>query len=84
MYHREPKGNQNGTKIDPKTRSKFKSEKVASWDRLGSILGRFGGSEGLLGDLLEVLGGSWVVLRASESVLKPSWAVMGRQGSFWS
>ena len=39
-------GRQNGAKIDPKTRSKFKSEKVASWDRLGSILGRFGGCPG--------------------------------------
>ena len=39
-------GSQNGAKIDPKTRSKFKSEKVASWDRLGSILGRFGGCPG--------------------------------------
>ena len=39
-------GNQNGTKIDPKTTSKFKSEKVASWDRLGSILGRFGACPG--------------------------------------
>ena len=39
-------GSQNGTKIDPKLRSKFKSEKVASWDRLGSILGRFGGCPG--------------------------------------
>ena len=35
-------GSENGIKIDPKTRSKFKSQKVASWDRLGSILGRFG------------------------------------------
>ena len=39
-------GSQNGTKIDPKMRSKFKSEKVASWDRLGSIWGRFGGCPG--------------------------------------
>ena len=39
-------GSQNGTKIDPKTRSKFNSEKVASWDRLGSILGRLGGCPG--------------------------------------
>ena len=39
-------GSQDGAKIDPKTRSKFKSEKVASWDRLGSILGRFGGCPG--------------------------------------
>ena len=37
---------QNGAKIDPKTRSKFKSEKVTSWKRLGSILGRFGGVPG--------------------------------------
>ena len=27
-------------------RSKFKIEKIASWDRLGSILGRFGGCPG--------------------------------------
>jgi hypothetical protein len=39
-------GSQNVTKIDPKTRSKFKSEKVASWDRLGLTLGRFGESPG--------------------------------------
>ena len=39
---REDFGSQNGTKFDPKTRSKLKSEKVASWYRLGSILGRFG------------------------------------------
>ena len=34
-------GSQNGTKINQKTRCKFKSEKVASWSRLGAILGRF-------------------------------------------
>ena len=49
---RVPKGrhleSQNGTKIDPKTRSKFKSEKVASWERLGSILVRFGGRPGAI------------------------------------
>ena len=39
-------GSQNGAKIDPKTRSKFKSEKVASWKRLGPILGCFGGCPG--------------------------------------
>ena len=39
-------GSQNGIKIDPKMRSKFKSEKIASWDRLGSTLGRFGGCPG--------------------------------------
>ena len=39
-------GSQNGSKIDPKTRSKFKSEKAASWDRLGSMWGRFGGARG--------------------------------------
>ena len=39
-------GSQDGAKIDPKTRSKFKREKVTSWDRLGSILGRFGGCPG--------------------------------------
>ncbi len=39
-------GSQNGAKIDPKTRSKFKSEKVASQERLGSILARFGGRPG--------------------------------------
>ena len=48
-------GSQNGTKIDPKLRSKFKSEKVASWDRLGSILGRFGACpEGIFIDFLLV------------------------------
>ena len=35
-------GSQNGTTMDPKLRSKFKTEKFASWDRLGLILGRFG------------------------------------------
>ena len=54
-------GSQNGTKIDPKTRSKFKSEKVASWDRLGSIWDRFGGCPG------GILGGSWAVLGRSWS-----------------
>ena len=34
-------GSQNGAKIDPKSRCKFKSEKVTSWSRLGAILGRF-------------------------------------------
>ena len=47
---RVPRGrhfeSQNDTKIDPKLRSKFKTEKFASWDRLGSILGRFGGCPG--------------------------------------
>ena len=41
-------GRQNGAKIDPKTRSKFKSEKDASWERLGSILVRFGGRPGAM------------------------------------
>ena len=39
-------GSPNGTKIDPKMRSKFKIEEIASWDRLGSTLGRFGGCPG--------------------------------------
>ena len=39
-------GSQNGIKIDPKMRSKFKIEKIASWDRLGSTLGRVGGCPG--------------------------------------
>ena len=48
-------GSQNGRKIDLKMRSKFKSEKVASWDRLGSILGRFGACpEGIFIDFLLV------------------------------
>ena len=34
-------GSQNGAKINQKKRSKFKSEKVTSWSRLGAILGRF-------------------------------------------
>ena len=34
-------GRQNGEKIDPKTRLKFKSEKIASWKQLGPILSRF-------------------------------------------
>ena len=41
-------GRQNGAKIDPKTRSKFKSEKDASWERLGSIWVRFGGRPGAI------------------------------------
>ena len=32
---------QNGTKIDPKMRSKTECEKMASWSRLWAILGRF-------------------------------------------
>ena len=43
---REAFGSKNGAKIDPKTRSEFKSEKVASRERLGSILCRFGGRPG--------------------------------------
>ena len=47
VVKREPKGmhfgSQNGPQIDPKTRSKFNSEKVPSWKRRGSILGRVGG-----------------------------------------
>ena len=39
-------GSQNGAKTDPKTMSKFKSEKVTSWKRLGSILVRFRGVPG--------------------------------------
>ena len=39
-------GSQNGIKIDPKMRSKFKIEQIASWDRLGSTLGRLGGVRG--------------------------------------
>ena len=39
-------GSQNGAKIDPKTGSKFKTEKVASGKRLGTILARFGGRPG--------------------------------------
>ena len=34
-------GSPNGAKIGQKTRCKFKNEKVASWSRLGAILGRF-------------------------------------------
>ena len=34
-------GRQNGAKIDPKSRCKFKSEKITSWNRLGSIFARF-------------------------------------------
>ena len=34
-------GSQNGTNIDPKSRRKFKSAKITSWSRLGSILARF-------------------------------------------
>ena len=37
----EPKWHQNRPKIDPKTKSKIKSQQVASWSRLGAILGRF-------------------------------------------
>jgi len=33
-------GRQSGAKINPKSRCKFKSEKVTSWSRLGAILGR--------------------------------------------
>ena len=39
-------GTKMAPKSIPKTTSKFKSEKVASWDRLGSILDRFGGCPG--------------------------------------
>ena len=50
VAHRVPKGShfgsQNGAKIDPKTGSKFKTEKVASGKRLGTILARFGGRPG--------------------------------------
>ena len=35
-------GSQNGTKIDPKSKLKFKREQLASWERLGSILDGFG------------------------------------------
>ena len=34
-------GSPNGAKIDQKMRCKLKSKKVASWNRLGAILGRF-------------------------------------------
>ena len=34
-------GSQNGAKIDPKSRCKFKSEIITSWSRLGAILARF-------------------------------------------
>ena len=34
-------GRQNGAKIDPKSRCKFKSELITSWSRLGSKLARF-------------------------------------------
>ena len=34
-------GRQNGAKIDPKSRCKFKSEIITSWSRLGSKLARF-------------------------------------------
>ena len=37
-----PLGSQNGQKIDPKSRAKIKSEKIASWAQLGSILPRLG------------------------------------------
>ena len=39
-------GSQNGAKADPKTTSTFKSAKVASWKRLGSILDLLGGRSG--------------------------------------
>ena len=39
----EPKWNQIGAKIYPKSRCEFKSEKVASWARLGSFGGSFSG-----------------------------------------
>ena len=34
-------GRQNGVKIDPKSKCKFKNEIITSWSRLGSILSRF-------------------------------------------
>ena len=34
-------GSQNGAKIDPKSRCKFKSENITSWSRLGSIWAQF-------------------------------------------
>ena len=40
-------GRQNGAKIIPKMRFKFKNEKVASWKRFWMILGRFGSCLGL-------------------------------------
>ena len=36
-------GRQNGAKIDPKTKPKFKSEKDGSWRRFVSIWARLGG-----------------------------------------
>ena len=46
-------GCRNDSKFDPKTRSKFSF--FASWDRLGSILGRFGACpEGIFIDFLLV------------------------------
>ena len=45
---------------------------------LGSIFGRFGGSEGVLGGtfggLGRLLAGSWGVLGASWGILRPSWS----------
>ena len=43
---REAFWHQNGAKIDAKTRSKLKSEKVAFQNRLGLILRRFGARPG--------------------------------------
>ena len=37
----EPKWHQNGAKIDQNSRAKFKSEKVASQERLGAVFVRF-------------------------------------------
>ena len=37
----EPKGHQNGPEIDQNSRAKFKSEKVASQERLGAVFVRF-------------------------------------------
>ena len=46
-----PKGRhfwwQNGAKIDPKSRCKFKSEKITFWSHLGAILSRFPGRLGI-------------------------------------
>ena len=78
-------GSQNGIKIDPKMRSKFKIEKIASWDRLGSTLGRFGGCPGgIFIDFLLV----FVIFRenrrfrkkvVSRRVLGRSWVDLGGQ-----
>ena len=54
-----PKGKQNEAKIDPKTGSKFKSEKVASWKPLGVSWAPLGASWGHLGRLLGRLGGRY-------------------------